>query len=478
MHILVHVTLPTMLRHFESVLVALAERGHTVRIASSVRRSDVAPPAALAGHHGISFVSCPGHRADEWAASILEMRTLRDYLRYLDHRFDEAPKLRARAARKMAQTVTCGKHTHLVARCPRCDARLVDDEVGRMLLGFRRGGVANLGRMLAQMESAIPSDRAIDAFIRSERPDVVLVTPLIKIGSSQPEYVKSARALGIPVAFPVFSWDNLSTKGLIHVQPDRVIVWNERQRAEAVQMHGVAEDNVVVTGAPRFDDFFAMDPEPRQQFCAGHGLDPSRPIVTYLCSSEFVAGHEAGFVSRWVEEIRGDPALAACNILIRPHPREQKQWKKVALPGGRIAVAFPRAINADQSLYDTLHHSAAVVGLNTSAQLEAGIAGRPVLTILAPEFTGGQQGTLHFHYLLKEHGGFVDVAPDFAVHRRQLAAALAGQYDAEIIRTFIRQFLRPHGLDRPATPIMVSAIEELAGVPDGSPGGRLTTTGS
>ena len=46
--------------------------------------------------------------------------------------------------------------------------------------------------------------------------------------------VKSAKAIGVPVVFPVFSWDNLSTKGLIHVQPDRVLVWNEHQKREAV----------------------------------------------------------------------------------------------------------------------------------------------------------------------------------------------------------------------------------------------------
>jgi len=35
MRILVHVHLRTMLRHFERVILALAERGHTVQIAST-----------------------------------------------------------------------------------------------------------------------------------------------------------------------------------------------------------------------------------------------------------------------------------------------------------------------------------------------------------------------------------------------------------------------------------------------------------
>jgi hypothetical protein len=64
--------------------------------------------------------------------------------------------------------------------------------------------------------------------------------------------------------------------------------------------------------------------------------------------------------------------------------------------------------------------------------------------------------------LLKQQGGFVDVAPDFETHREQLAAAVAGDYDPAVIRSFVERFLRPNGLDSPATPHMVHAIEEFA----------------
>ena len=462
MRILFHVTLTTMLRHFESVLLALADRGHVVRIASH-RSPEIPPPAALVAHPRIAFITSPGRRGDEWSTPIHELRALRDYMRFLDRRFKPATKLRARALRTAVKAVTHDERAHLVHRCPKCDARLVDDDVGQMLRGFGKRGVKNLDKLLALMERTIPSATVLEDFLKAEQPDLVLVSPLVNLGSYQADFVKSAKALHIPVVYPVFSWDNLSTKGLIHVQPDGVIVWNERQRTEAVEMHGVPPDRVVVTGAPRFDEFFAMSPgTTREQFCAIHGLDASQPIVVYLCSSEFVAGGEVDFVRRWIEEVRRAPSLRSCNILIRPHPRQQKPWKAFEPPDARVAVALPRAMNADPTLLDTVHHSAAVVGLNTSAQLEAGILGRPVLTILAPEFEEGQQGTLHFSYLLKEHGGFVDVAPDFDVHRRQLASAVAGDYDRQAIRSFIEQFIRPNGIDRPATPFMVRAIEEFA----------------
>ena len=463
MKVVFHVTLMTMLRHFESVLLTLADRGHRVRVALPNRRPDLLPPPALAGHPSISFVRAPATRGDEWAHPIHELRSLRDYLRYLEARFEDAPKLRTRALRKMVAAVTREHQSHLAAHCPHCNQRIVDDQVGRMMLAFRKEGRRNLAAMLRLMEATIPSDASIEAFLTSEAPDVVLVTPLINFGSYQADYVKSAQALGIPVGFPVFSWDNLSNKGLIHVAPDRVFVWNDRQRIEAVKMHRVPAERVIVTGAPRFDEFFQMQPgQSREVFCAGFGFDPQRPIVTYLCSSEFVAGREVEFVERWIAELRADRTLRDCGILIRPHPREQKQWRTFAAPPG-VAVAFPRALNSDQTLFDTVYHSAAVVGLNTSAELEAGIVGRPVFTILAGDDAEGQEGTIHFKYLLKDQHGFVEVAPDFDTHRQQLAAAVRGEYDAGAMRRHVERFVRPHGGTQPATPLLVSAIEDLAG---------------
>jgi hypothetical protein len=120
-------------------------------------------------------------------------------------------------------------------------------------------------------------------------------------------------------------------------------------------------------------------------------------------------------------------------------------------------------VQADQGLYDSLYHSAAVVGLNTSAMIEAAIVGRPVLTIATEEFAGGQQGTLHFWYLLADNGGIVTMARGFDEHIQQLATALAG---GEEIRTrsrqFVQSFARPHGLDKDAAPLMVDEIERVA----------------
>ena len=159
----------------------------------------------------------------------------------------------------------------------------------------------------------------------------------------------------------------------------------------------------------------------------------------------------------------GTTGWPPATFLIRPHPRSVRQWAtSMSTDSAALAIAMSRVLNADQSLYDALHHSAAVVGLNTSAQIEAGILGKPVFTLLAPGFEHGQQGTLHFHYLLKEQGGFVEMARDLDEHMNHLAGALRGAVDVEGIRQAVERFIRPHGWHQPATPILAEAICSLA----------------
>ena len=228
------------------------------------------------------------------------------------------------------------------------------------------------------------------------------MTPLVDYGSYQTDYVKSAHRVGVPVVFAPFSWDNLTNRGLIRVEPDRVLVWNDIQKKEATELHGVSPERVVVTGAPRFDEFFAMRPSVTREAVLPADLAsiPRSRISCIVCSSEFVAPREVEFVMRWIGHLRRpkDPAVRSCGVLVRPHPAHLKQWKGVDLSGfPNVALWHEKeTMNADQGLYDSLHHSGAVVGLNTSAMIEAGIVDKPVLTHRDREFAGGQSGHAAF----------------------------------------------------------------------------------
>ena len=103
------------------------------------------------------------------------------------------------------------------------------------------------------------------------------------------------------------------------------------------------------------------------------------------------------------------------------------------------------------------------LGVNTSAMIEAAILGRPVLSVLAPEFAATQEGTVHFHYLLPENGGFLRIASSIDEHVGQLSDVLASpDVTRQQTARFVASFIRPHGVTRPATPILCDAIERAS----------------
>jgi hypothetical protein len=456
----------TYFRNFESVLRLLASRGHAIHLA--VERDDTLGASALvdrmaAEFPAITFGEAPRREPGDWARLTTRVRLGLDYLRYLDPQYDGTPRLRSRAAeRAPAFAVRFGESRWSRVRSVRWLVR----------------------RVLRAAEATLPPSERIESYLREQRPDVMLITPLIGVvGSPQPDYVRAARALGIPTALCVWSWDHLSSKALIRDVPDRIFVWNHVQRGEARRFHGVRSDRVIVTGAQCFDQWFGREPSRRrEQFCAQVGLPADRPVILYVGSALFQGSpSEAAFVLRWIARLRAsaDARVRDAALLIRPHPQRMGEWDNVDLSQYRDVALYggnPVTDQARADYYDSLFHSAVVVGLNTSAFLEAGIVGRPVLAILPPEYQDNQEGTLHFRYLTDVEGGLLRVSRTFDEHEAQLREALHGAGDRN--ERFIEAFLRPHGINVAATPVFADAVETLAGarvragLPSPSPLGR------
>ena len=479
---------PGFVRYYDSALHALADAGHDVQVAFEITRTklgeDVSAQRLAAHSDRITCGTTPERpesvrtflargdrsatrsgtqaaprnrrsaRIEAWESLATTVRLMLDYLRYFEPAFAQAGSLRDRAGKRL----------------PRLHSRVV-----RAIAAGGERARAWAAAALRAVERTIPSNPDVERFLREQSPDVLLVAPLIELGSQQVDYVKSARRLGLRSVLCVPSWDNLTSKGLIRVVPDHVIVWNEAQKREAVELHGVSPDRVVVTGAQLFDHWFDAAPSrSREEFCREVGLDPARPFLLYVGSSVFIAPDEVPFAERWLSALRGaeDPVVSAAGVLLRPHPANSRQWRAFdTRASSNVAVwppigTDPTSMDFRRDLFDSIYHCAAVVGINTSAQIEAGILGRPVLTIRAPEFAHAQDGTLHFRHVVSPDGGLVRAADTLDQHVQQLGAALAGEPEtAERDRRFVQSFIRPLGIDVAVTPIFARTIETLAARP-------------
>ena len=434
------------LRNFESVLEGLAERGHQLHLAAD--REDTLEGRDLVDHLVARFpnVTAGYTPIRDWGRYRRLAAALRlglDYLRYSDARFASMPKIRQRAYDRTPAFVLA------LARLP----------MPRLL-----------SRILECLEEAVPGQAGVEEFVAQHRPDLMLITPLVDLGSPQLDYVRAARTLGIRSALCVWSWDNLSSKALIRVPPDAVLVWNDTQKEEAARFHGLSADRVAVTGAQCFDRWFDRRPSrSRTDFCRRAGLPDDRPFMLYACSALFRGSpSEAQFVRRWLGAIR-ESGARDMNILVRPHPRRLDEWQDgEPVEGAVLWGSNPIDEERRADYYDSLYYSAAVVGLNTSALVEAAIVDRPVFTILTPEFYENQEGTFHFHHLMTVGDGFLNTARTLDEHVQQLTAFAAGGPTREN-RPFVERFIRPGGATIPATSVFVETVESFATRPAPAP---------
>jgi hypothetical protein len=255
-----------------------------------------------------------------------------------------------------------------------------------------------------------------------------------------------------------------------------MVVWNAYQVEEAIGLHGMEPARVKATGAQLYDQWFEMTAaQSREAFCAEvGGLDPAKPILLYAGSSAYICPDELAFFRRWFSRLRqdADPRLATANVLLRPHPLHARQWQKLApVREGEARLAIwpkegeiPILAAAKQRYYDTLWHASALIGINTSAFLEAGILGRDTFTLQDDFFKDTQQGTLHFAYIAES--GLLHIAEDIEGHMADLRRELARAGDGARLRApFITSFLRPNGVDRPVVPQVIEAVEGFASEP-------------
>jgi hypothetical protein len=385
------------------------------------------------------------------------LRVWIDYLRYLEPELADATGYKEQRGRALPEGLR-GETDRAASESPQ----------------LRRALAAGL----RAVDRTMPVPGEVMGLVESERPDAVLVSPLMTHTSHQVLYLRAARRLRIPSALCVASWDNLPSKGLIHEIPDLVTVWNEAQRDEAVHLHGVPSERVAVIGAPRFDKWFGRGPTTsREEYCGTLGLPPDRPHILYV-GSTLLRGdlHEGEWISQWVSGVRssGHPELSDVPVVVRPHPKRRLDGdsngarRLASTPGLVVHPPQGAAVVDEASLseyFDSLYHADVVVGLNTSALVEAAVVGRGVHVLLAKPYRAIQEDCPHFNHLRTVGGGLIVETKSMEDHAVGLARALRGE-DAdeatERARSFVASFIRPQGLDRPATPIMVDALRDLA----------------
>lgn len=313
--------------------------------------------------------------------------------------------------------------------------------------------------LLRKFETLFKPEPQITEWLDEYKPDVVVESPYIWNSDLEIEYAKAAKQKGIPTIAAVLSWDNLVSKGTYLVKPDWLFVWNTNLTEEAVNLHEFERENVFITGAPVFDPWFELSPSlNREEFCMQCGVNPEKPYVLFLGSSKTITQLDVEFIKALIAHFEQMDEKRRPSIVIRPHPYApfdmtafENDWVKVYPPkGGR-----PDMDETRQTYFDTLYHSASVIGINTTGFLDAAIVDKPCITLMDDQMRDGQGA--HFNYLID--ADYLEIAKERSETFTIIDRTLNGvDSKMENRRKFVHQFIRPLGMDIPASEVMLNAI--------------------
>jgi len=428
----------SLARWLPGVVGGLLERGVELVVASPEGTEPL--PAQTRDHPKASVVELPFDPPDALVDDVRVFRALTDLVRFYRPELADARWPRQRTAQR---TLDFAGHPNGREAASRLAAVQVPPEVQ-----------AKAEEVLTTIARHVPAEPGLLGAVEALDVDAVLMISRCSLGGVERDLVKVARELGLPSVMLVWSWDNLSSKAVLHEHPDHLLVWNELQVDEAERLQGFPRARVHALGAPSFDEFFAaLDTVER----------PAREgkTILYLGSSKNISREEPEVVfPAWLAAIReaSDPAVRDANIVVRPYPGGGA-WHRWRPQETSFTVDRGKKL-APAGLARALAGVDAVVALNTSGELEAAIADLPVVTFRAGSGAPGQEGSMHFRYLLEQNGGFVLDSLDLDEHVQNLGRVLRGEFDRERQRAFVEGFVRPHGLDRPVSPLVVDAVLE------------------
>jgi hypothetical protein len=244
-----------------------------------------------------------------------------------------------------------------------------------------------IDRLVPHPEAERLFDRYAPALLVTSSPGLILAeVPLLRTAVR-----RGVRSIAIDP-----SWDNFTNKLLPVRRVDRLIVWNELMKQQAIELHGYRADEVRVAGTAQWDLYFRPGPVTgRDTFFQRIGADPARQLVTLTTTPRALFSHHDHVLRVMIRAMIDGRWPGPVQILVRLHPRDdraayaafenvphvilEKPFRQTVRTGDGLDID----ITADNQrhLADTLRHSDVIVNVASTIAVEAAIFDTPVVNI-------------------------------------------------------------------------------------------------
>jgi hypothetical protein len=270
----------------------------------------------------------------------------------------------------------------------------VAKSAGRLAAGPRGRRLAAAGHWF--VVGRAPQTQAYKRLFERIRPTVLFCSHQRPPAVVAP--VLAARALGIPTATFIFSWDNLTSKGSIVAPFDHYLVWSEHMRKELLRYYPeVPGARVHVVGTPQFDPY--ADGSlilARDAFFQGIGANPGRPMICYSGGDTDTSPDDPEYVRVLLDLIRQGHIAGRPQVLLRPAPVDSgERYDAVRRDYPELRYARPAWVHAAPGdwgrvlptaadvlfLANLVRHANLNINMASTMTLDFAIHDRPVVNV-------------------------------------------------------------------------------------------------
>lgn len=242
-------------------------------------------------------------------------------------------------------------------------------------------------------------DKRVADKLRALRCDIVVATSLNLRFSQQNFVVAAANRMNIPTFYPVLTWDNLSTKSFLTIQPRKIFCWDEGQRDWLTKNHFFPNENIEICGPIYFEKWF----DAISQRKSARNLARKNVKVLYLGSSLNIIGPEEVLLmqlcacAREAERITG----SRFEVIFKSHPAKQISLPEYFRAYEHDKFGLPQTNEEEEDHLHLFEKSHLVFGVNTTAMIEASLVNRHVFALIQGK-KARQMSVHHFEKMLQQ----------------------------------------------------------------------------
>lgn len=282
------------------------------------------------------------------------------------------------------------------------DQRLERLEAHRNIFGYLNYGLVNLAALILShipiarqvfrsFDFRFSPKRALTSYFEKYQPSLIFSTDIFR--EEDVLFLREAVDRGIRTAGMVRSWDNTTTKGVLRVFPDGVVVNSPILKEELVRFHSYPEKKIVVAGIPQFDAWLSGPTVSRQEFFSQIGADAQKKLIMFAPAGTVLSDTDWQLCEILKKAMDDGRLPSDVQFLVRNHPQHPADLTRfqgdprfiLEVPGSRTKAhdfkGAELAPNEHDHLRNSVYYSEMIMYIATSLSLDATVYDRPQIIV-------------------------------------------------------------------------------------------------